>query len=338
MKKYFFNEDGTIKLTRAIILVDVLTFFLLLLIFMGQFKNQDLTPRVTTTTKKVTTTTIKICKNCSIKFNRESLLLEPNSSYPLEDLVDLKGVDIFNVKFSLSDKNIANIELVDGKISLVVKNTLGSFTLTASYMDLEETLNVSVNTSKLNSMSFKNQAYYVYPNEEIEIDLITDPLGYDITNLDIKIDNTDVAEIIDNKRVKGKVEGMTKISVNNNGLIASANLYVVKTKINIKVRENYLYQEKDIIEYNNKEVELLLQLDGEDKDLTNENINFVINDLGNFKTEVSYVGKSTSLENAYIYRIKCTSISSKGEENNYSLIEFNLSDGVRKEFKIVRKQ
>lgn len=338
MKKYFFNEDGTIKLTRAIILVDVLTFFLLLLIFMGQFKNQDLTPRVTTTTKKVTTTTIKICKNCSIKFNRESLLLEPNSSYPLEDLVDLKGVDIFNVKFSLSDKNIANIELVDGKISLVVKNTLGSFTLTASYMDLEETLNVSVNTSKLNSMSFKNQAYYVYPNEEIEIDLITDPLGYDITNLDIKIDNTDVAEIIDNKKVKGKVEGMTKISVNNNGLIASANLYVVKTKINIKVRENYLYQEKDIIEYNNKEVELLLQLDGEDKDLTNENINFVINDLGNFKTEVSYVGKSTSLENAYIYRIKCTSISSKGEENNYSLIEFNLSDGVRKEFKIVRKQ
>lgn len=338
MKKYFFNEDGTIKLTRAIILVDVLTFFLLLLIFMGQFKNQDLTPRVTTTTKKVTTTTIKICKNCSIKFNRESLLLEPNSSYPLEDLVDLKGVDIFNVKFSLSDKNIANIELVDGKISLVVKNTLGSFTLTASYMDLEETLDVSVNTSKLNSMSFKNQAYYVYPNEEIEIDLITDPLGYDITNLDIKIDNTDVAEIIDNKKVKGKVEGMTKISVNNNGLTASANLYVVKTKINIKVRENYLYQEKDIIEYNNKEVELLLQLDGEDKDLTNENINFVINDLGNFKTEVSYVGKSTSLENAYIYRIKCTSISSKGEENNYSLIEFNLSDGVRKEFKIVRKQ
>lgn len=338
MKKYFFNEDGTIKLSRAIILVDVFTFLLLLLIFMGQFKNQDLTPRVTTTTKKKTTTTIKVCKNCSIKFNRESLILEPNSSYPLEDLVDLKGVDIYNVKFSLSDTTLGNIELVEGKISLTVKNTLGNFTLTAKYMELEENLDVTISTSNLKSIKFKNQAYYVYPNEEIDIGIETDPVGYNIDNLEVKIDDLNIAEISENKKIKGKSEGVTKININNNGVITSVNLYVVKTKINIKVRENYLYQEKDIIEYNNKDIELLIQLDGENKEFTNENIETVVNDLGNFTTEVSYVGKSTSLENAYIYRVKCKSISSKGEDNNYSLIEFNLSDGTKKEFKIERTQ
>nr|MDE6141923.1 hypothetical protein [Bacilli bacterium] len=232
MKKYFFNTDGTIKLGRAIILVDVITFILLFLIFMGLFKNNDLTPRVTTTTKKTTTTTIKLCKNCRIGFNRQDMTMEPNSSYPLEDLVDLKGVEIHNVKFSISDTLMARIDLVDGKTSVVAENKIGTFTLTAKYLDLEESLVINIGTNKLESVNFKSLAYYLHMGETIDLGIVTSPVGFNIDNIDISVDNSEIAELIDNKSIKGKSLGVTKVNINNNGSIISANVYVVKNKIN----------------------------------------------------------------------------------------------------------
>lgn len=335
MKKCFFNEDGTIKTVRAVILVDVLTFILLLVIFMGQFKDQDLTPVVTTTTKSTTTTTIKVCNNCSIKFNRESMTMEPNSTYALEDIVDLVGVDIHNVKFNISDTSLASMESIDGKTHLVAKNTLGSFTLTAKYLEMEESITVTISTSTLNSISFKNLAYYVYQDELIDIGITTDPVGYDISNVSISIDDESVASIEDNK-IKGKKLGKTVIRLNNNGEEIKANLYVVNNKIIIKKKENYIYQETDIIEYSTKEEEILLTIEGENNNLTNEDISVEIEDLGTFTTEVNYVGKSTSMDNTYIYRISNKSTSSKKMEDNYSLVYFKLSSGEIKELKIER--
>lgn len=338
MKKYFFNVDGTIKLGRAIILVDVITLIILLLIFMGLFKNQDLTPRVTTTRKKTTTTTIKLCKNCHINFNRQDMIMEPNSSYPLEDLVDLKGVEIHNVKFSISDTTKAKIDLVDGKTSIVAENTIGSFTLTAKYLDLEANLVINIGTNKLESVNFKNLAYYLHMGETIDLGIVTSPVGYNIDNINISVDDSNIVELVDNKSIKGKNLGVTKVKINNNGSIISANVYVVKNKITIKVKENYTYQEKDIIEYNSDGVEILLQIESNNNTYTNEDIVPVINDMGSFITEVSYVSKSSSLENAYIYRLNFKKNNNKIMDVDYSLIQFKLSDGIIKEFKIERKQ
>lgn len=338
MKKYFFNTDGTIKLRRAIILVDVITLIILLLIFMGLFKNQDLTPRVTTTTKKTTTTTIKLCKNCHINFNRQDMIMEPNSSYPLEDLVDLKGVEIHNVKFSISDTTKAKIDLVDGKTSIVAENTIGSFTLTAKYLDLEANLVINIGTNKLESVNFKNLAYYLHMGETIDLGIVTSPVGYNIDNINISVDDSNIVELVDNKSIKGKNLGVTKVKIDNNGSIISANVYVVKNKITIKVKENYTYQEKDIIEYNSDGVEILLQIESNNNTYTNEDIVPVINDMGSFITEVSYVSKSSSLENAYIYRLNFKKNNNKIMDVDYSLIQFKLSDGIIKEFKIERKQ
>lgn len=337
MKKIFFNLDGTIKLSCAIILVDTITFLILLLIYIGLLKNQDLTPRITTTTKMTTTTTIKLCKNCYIKFNRQDIEMEPNSSYPLEDLMDLKGVDIHNVKFSISNTDLASIDLVAGKTSIIAKNTLGTFTLTAKYLDFEENMEININTSKLDSINFDKLSYYLYVDEEINVGFITNPVGYNIDNLTFTIDNTNIAEIVDNKKIKGKSLGTTKISINNNGTIISANIYVVKTKITIKIKENYLYQEKDIIEYNDKEVEVLLQIDDSNNNYTNEDITPIIYDMGNFTTEVNFVSKSSSLENAYIYRLKFKSETIKPTQDNYTLIKFKLRDDTVKELKIERE-
>lgn len=338
MKKYFFNSDGTIKLMQTIILVDGITFIILLLIFMSLFKDKDLTPRVTTTTKVTTTTTIKLCKNCHIKFNRQDMIMEPNSSYPLEDLLDLKGVEIHNVKFSISDTSKARIDLVNGKTSVISENTLGTFTLTAKYLDLEESLVINIGTNKLESISFDRLAYYVRVDETMDIGVVTSPVGYNIENLNISVDNANIAELVDKSKIKGKSLGTTKISINNSGSIISANVYVVKNKITIKVRENYSYQEKDIIEYNNDGVELLLQIESNGETYSNEDIVPVISDLGTFTTEISYVSKSTSLDNAYIYRLSFKKTSNKRMETDYSLIEFKLADGTKKEFKIERKQ
>lgn len=338
MKKYFFNADGTIKLVNAIILVDVITFIILLLIFMGLFKNQDITPRVTTTTKITTTTTIKLCNNCKIGFNRQDMVMEPNSSYPLEDLVDLKGVEIHNVKFSISDTTKARIDLVAGKTSIVAENIVGSFTLTAKYLDMEESLNITVGANKLESVNFKNLAYYLYVDETVDLGIVTSPVGYNIDNINVSIENAEIVELVDNKSIKGKQLGVTKVIINNDGAMISANVYVVKNKITVKVKENYTYQEKDIIEYSSDGVEILLQIDGEDKNLTNEDINPVVSDMGSFTTEVSYVSKSSSLENTYIYRLNFKKTSARVMDVDYSLIEFKLSDGLIKEFKIERKQ
>lgn len=334
MKKYFFNSDGTIILVRAVILVNVITFTVLLLIFMGLFKNQDLTPRVTTTTKKTTTTTIKLCKNCHINFNRQDMVMEPNSSYPLEDLLDLKGVEIHNVKFSISDTSKARIDLVDGKTSIVAENVLGNFTLTAKYLDLEESLNITIGTNKLESIKFSNLAYYLHVDETIDIGVITSPVGYNIDNINMSIENSLVAELTNNRQIKGKALGVTKLTINNDGSIISANVYVVKNKITIKVKENYTYEEKDIIEYNDKGIEILLQVENNDKTYSNEDIIPIINDVGSFTTEVSYVSKSSSLENAYIYRLNFKKSNNKIMDADYSLINFKLSDGTTKELRI----
>jgi len=338
MKKYFFNSDGTIILVRAIILVDAITLILLLLIFMGLFKNNDITPRVTTTTKKTTTTTIKLCKNCHISFNREDMLMEPNSSYHLEDLMDLKGVEIHNVKFSISDATKARIDFVDGKTSIVAENTLGSFTLTAKYLDLEENLVINISTNKLESVNFKNLAYYLHVGETIDLGIVTSPVGYNIENMDITVDNPQIASLVDKKSIKGESLGTTKVTINNNGTYISANVHVVKNKITIKVKENYTYQEKDILEYNIEGTEILLTIESNNQTYTNEDIIPVIKDMGSFTTEISYVSKSSSLENTYIYRLNYKKNSSKKVETDYSLIEFKLLDGTKKELKIERNQ
>ncbi len=78
----------------------------------------------------------------------------------------------------------------------------------------------------------------------------------------------------------------------------------------------------------------MLQVENNDKTYSNEDIIPIINDVGSFTTEVSYVSKSSSLENAYIYRLNFKKSNNKIMDADYSLINFKLSDGTTKELRI----
>lgn len=337
MKKFFFKEDGTLKVINVVIVVDVIVAIILLFMvksIFGSITNTVNIKRRPSTT--VTTTTIDLCNGCKINFKQNSINVSPGETYLLEDLLNLEKVNMKYVNFEISDESLAKMTLKDEKIALEILDSLGNFTLKASYYSEVSSMEVDINSDRLLDITFDQDIYYVKTNGTLTPKYELKPKGYNATNIDKRILNTDIATLDETGNIIGKKLGKTSLTISSGNISKSVPIYVVNSNVTVKVKENFLYRDLKNITYDisrDNTPEILLML--ENTNLTYKDISYEIISDNNMVVRLEYVKKNTEFANAYEYNVK---VSSNSIENSKikggATIIFTLTDGSKKEFRI----
>lgn len=337
MKKLFCNENGTIKVVNVIILVDIIVAIILLFMvksIFGTLSNAVDIKKKTSTT--MTTTTIDLCNGCKISFNREILNVNPGNTYILEDFLNLEKVNMKYVKFEISDESLAKMTIKDEKVAIQILDSLGNFTLKASYYSESSSIEVDINSDKLLDITFDQNIYYVKNGGKLPLKYELNPKGFNATSIDIKIANPEIAEYDTNGNIVGKKIGKTYLSISSSNITKTIPVYVVNSNITVKVKENFLFRDLKNISYNrnkNEDIEILLML--ENTDLSNNDITYEVISDGDMAVNLEYIKKNTEFPNSYEYRVKVSSndINISYPQKGATII-FSLSDGSKKEFRV----
>lgn len=339
MGNFFVNKDGTIKVLRATIAVMLVLFVAIFIMAILMGSKDDLTVGGgTTTTQKIETTTIDLCRDCEMEFTQKSVTLNVDDSIDLKEIMKLEKVNIRNVKLSIEDTSLLEITASGDTLLLSSKDKIGTTNVTATYEGLESTLKVSVQSDEIRGAAFSQDIYYVYFGETSSLDITTEPEGMDVSLLDLAIDNTDIAEVNSQNAIIGKNIGETTIRLNCNNTTDVATLYVVKNRIEIKVKNDNLYEAMENYKYqSNYAGGIDISISFEDRDnqgYTNEDLKFDVINAGSMNASVNYDGKNISSDNLYNYHIAINVDMSKEALENYSIIEVSLPDGSKTRLRI----
>lgn len=323
MKKIFVNEDGTIKLITVVYSILILLFIILLIMFIitkfsSKMTNDNDDERITTTTK--TTTTMKLCQDCNLSFIRDEYTMKTNEKINISDLLELKSINIKNVKFSEYDESL--IEITTSKKEVVIKalNKLGTTKIKAEYQNKETEITIHIYSDYITSAKLLNENYYAYVDETNKIVIETDPENVEVSFFNITVDDENIASI-SNGNIIGKNLGVTNINLDYNGITSKSKLYVIKSRIAIYIMSNNEMIEYSSYKTNIKSFNIIVK--SLDKDITKEDLTFNFNG-GN----ITYVEPHLEEPNAFIYSVDLNDLG------NYDL-EFILSDGSKTGMNII---
>mgnify|MGYP004685615667 FL=1 len=215
MKKLFVREDGTINLKVVIYSIIIVLFLILVLMYVISESTGKITSgedeTITTTTKQ--TTTMNLCKDCKLDFIREEYNLKTDESVDLKSLLDIKSINIKNIKFTDYDESLVKIKSDGTSIYLTALNKLGSTNIKASYQDKSSTIKISVFSDYIESAKLNEDNYYVYLDDQTNLTLTTNPLNIIVNFFNVLVDDETKAVIQDGV-ITGKGLGKTKLSLN----------------------------------------------------------------------------------------------------------------------------
>lgn len=338
MRKFYFNEDGTINIVKATLsVVIILLLFSLLILFLFREREKLTEGGGTTSTNKILTTTIKLCKDCKMKFKQNEYKMEANAEIEISELLDLEKINVKMIKFTIEDKSLLEIKEINGKLMLKSLDKLGSTKLVATFDDREASLDVVINQTFAQSAKLYDKVYYAYLNQETLIDVDSKPIGIDPSFLDLSVENLNIATIMPNGHVKGLAIGETTIILNSPEGTSRALLYVIRNRITIKVKEGMLYKEIDYIKYpSNIDGYLDLSIKPENN-LSKDDLKFQIENNGSLTASITYDGKNISDEGAYLYKVAIKVNESMSAIKNYSIIYITLPDGSKTRLEIEKE-
>ena len=320
MKKLFVREDGTINLKVVIYSIIIVLFLILVLMYVISESTGKITSgedeTITTTIKQ--TTTMNLCKDCKLDFIREEYNLKTDESVDLKSLLDIKSINIKNIKFTDYDESLVKIKSDGTSIYLTALNKLGSTNIKASYQDKSSIIKISVFSDYIESAKLNEDNYYVYLADQTNLILTTNPLNVNVNFFNVLVDDETKAVIQDGV-INGKGLGKTKLSLNYNGVISTSNLYVIKNRIAIYINE------KEYSKYttNNKTFNILVK--SLDKDITSDDLTYTIDNNG----KLSFIEPVINETNTFKYSVDL-------EENGEYNLEFTLNDGSKTGMSIIK--
>lgn len=320
MKKLFVREDGTINLKVVIYSIIIVLFLILVLMYVISESTGKITSgedeTITTTTKQ--TTTMNLCKDCKLDFIREEYNLKTDESVDLKSLLDIKSINIKNIKFTDYDESLVKIKSDGTSIYLTALNKLGSTNIKASYQDKSSIIKISVFSDYIESAKLNENNYYVYLDDQTNLTLTTNPLNVNVNFFNVLVDDETKAVIQDGV-ITGKGLGKTKLSLNYNGVTSTSNLYVIKNRIEIYIND------KEYSKYttNNKTFNILVK--SLDKDITSDDLTYTIDNNG----KLSFIEPVINEVNTFKYSVDL-------EENGEYNLEFTLNDGSKTGMSIIK--
>ena len=322
MKKYFFNEDGTIKIINMVVLITVILVIAIVFIITKLINDDVFSDYKPHTTKEVTSK-VKMCDNCSMKFTSKKLVLNAYSEYSISDYIETKNIAINSVKFEVEDNSFLAIENKEQELVIVTKNKVGSTVLKASYDKIKISIEVEIIAEEIIGATLIDHPYYIYNGRANDLAIITDPIGIDIANLDLRVENTDIAEIIDGKLV-GKSKGETRLILTFNEEVIEREIIVLDDLIHITLNNNSSKEEiyhVKLEDIKNNTINIIVTLDDNSNvGYTSDNL-VISHDDNNTEVMVEYDGKNIGVDISYKYRITLGNI-----ENASSTIKFSIND------------
>ncbi|MCX4249239.1 MAG: hypothetical protein OSJ65_05700 [Bacilli bacterium] len=232
MKKYFFKSDGTIKIVNMIILIAVIFFIVIMFVYFKFLKVRYDEPNETYK-KEEKTSKINMCNGCDFSFTLESLVFETYNDYKIDNYLEVKNMSINNIKFEY-DKGLISIESSGGGLVIKAGNKIGKTKLVAVYENIKKEIAVEVRAGEIKSIELANHPYYILNNKENDLEIITDPIGIDLSEISISVEDESIARVINGKLV-GVNEGVTKLKLLYNGEEQIRDLYVSNDFISVDV-------------------------------------------------------------------------------------------------------
>ena len=320
MKKLFVREDGTINLKVVIYSIIIVLFLILVLMYVISESTGKITSgedeTITTTTKQ--TTTMNLCKDCKLDFIREEYNLKTDESVDLKSLLDIKSINIKNIKFTDYDESLVKIKSDGTSIYLTALNKLGSTNIKASYQDKSSIIKISVFSDYIESAKLNEDNYYVYLDDQTNLTLTTNPLNINVNFFNVLVDDETKAVIQDGV-ITGKGLGKTKLSLNYNGVTSTSNLYVIKNRIAIYINE------KEYSKYTTNDKTFNILVKSLDKDITSDDLTYTIDNNG----KLSFIEPVINEVNTFKYSVDL-------EENGEYNLEFTLNDGSKTGMSIIK--
>lgn len=320
MKKLFVREDGTINLKVVIYSIIIVLFLILVLMYVISESTGKITSgedeTITTTTKQ--TTTMNLCKDCKLDFIREEYNLKTDESVDLKSLLDIKSINIKNIKFTDYDESLVKIKSDGTSIYLTALNKLGSTNIKASYQDKSSIIKISVFSDYIESAKLNENNYYVYLDDQTNLTLTTNPLNVNVNFFNVLVDDETKAVIQDGV-ITGKGLGKTKLSLNYNGVTSTSNLYVIKNRIAIYINE------KEYSKYTTNDKTFNILVKSLDKDITSDDLTYTIDNNG----KLSFIEPVINEVNTFKYSVYL-------EENGEYNLEFTLNDGSKTGMSIIK--
>lgn len=232
MKKYFFKSDGTIKVVNMIILMAILFFIIIMFVYFKFLKVQYEEPNETYKEGEKTSS-INMCNDCDFYFTLERLVFDAYNEYEIAKYLEVKKMAINNIKFDY-DKELISIETSGNDLVIKTKNRVGKTKLVATYANIKREIDVEVEASEIRSIELENHPYYILNNQENDLEIITDPIGVDLSGVSLSVEDENIAKIINGKLV-GVNEGVTKLKLLYNGEEQVRDLYVSNDFISVDV-------------------------------------------------------------------------------------------------------
>lgn len=325
MKKYLFNEDGTIKMMNMLLLIIIVLAIAVGLIYFLLFNGKNVTEGGKPVTSKNVTSTINLCKDCNMEFKEEEIILVTNQEYPLEELMNIKNINITSIKFAVDNTDYLTIEKgKDNKLVLKTKNMIGSASISASYDKIKINAKVIINEGEILSLGLLDHPYYIYLNKEVKIDIDSNPKNIDISKLNFYTNDANILDI-NNGMIIGKMVGNAKLYLNYNDNIYEQDVYVVNDLIDISLKKGNKLESVYKIKISKKEdINIIVSMDDNSHvGLTNENLVISHVDEG-ISGVVEYDGKNLGEERSYKYRISIGEFT----ENGKMTIAFKHPDGT----------
>lgn len=325
MKKYLFNEDGTIKMLNMILVITIVLALASTLIFFLLFNNKNITEGGKTLTSKDITSTINMCKNCSMEFKNKELILVTNQEYPLEEIIDTKNISLASIKYNISNTDYFTIETSKNNgLVLKTKDLIGESTLSAIYDKIKIDTKIIINEGEIISLNLLDHPYYIYLNKETKIDVDSNPKGIDISKFDLSVSDDTIISV-NNGMILGKTLGNAKLYLNYNEDVYEQDVYVVNDLIDIQIKKENTYESIYKIKIDKKEdINVIVTIDdNSNAGLTNESLIISHIDEG-ISGVVEYDGKNLGETRSYKYRISISDL----EENGKMTVIFQHPDGT----------
>lgn len=314
MKNIFVNEDGTIKLKAVVYTIGIFLFLVLLLMYFISQSTSSITDgnEEQVHVSERTTTTMSLCKDCKMSFIRDSYDAKTNEEINLNNLLELKSINIRNIKLSGYDEGL--IEIKSSKEGLVIKtlNKLGSTKIKASYQDKESEMTINVFSDVIKSAKMIDN-YYVYLDDFAQLTLETDPENVDASFFNVFSDDESIAKV-NGGSIIGVSLGKTRLNLKYADVLSSSYVYVIKSRIAIYLMEGNSLKEYSTYKTNTKSFNVLVK--SLDKDIIKDDLTYTI-DNG----KIEYIEPDIEEPNTFKYSVDLS-------ENN-AYMEFTLSDGSK---------
>lgn len=202
----------------------------------------------------------------TFSFKNESITMNFNSVYDIDDLLNLTNLTVNDMKFTINNSLI----YIDN-YQLISKNTVGEVILTATYKDITDTIKIIIDDGidKSIKLVFLKNSIDLNKNSRKNIHNYLKIQNINREDIVFSSSDTEVVNIVDGNIITSDVEGSSVVTAKYNDL---------ETNIEIVVGNKYLYfnEEEVILDKNSKyEINDYLDVFG----VNTNNIVYKVNDL-----------------------------------------------------------